>query len=315
MEPISHAIIGAAVAAVSRQPVDWGNPIYVGSVIGAMAPDLDIVFQAFGDMVYLRHHRGFSHSVLGVAIISGIITGAISFFMANVNWQQVLFWTFLGGMSHTLFDVLNSYGAQIFAPLSKKRLTLNLLQIIDPVVILLALGAILSSLSTLGNLTPQMFWSAIGIYLITRLVMRKALRRRLHDYFQSDGPLQRVVLLPALMGITTWDFLLETNQEYLVGQAVLSRNTIKIHRRLAKGQYDDIVEAALESKLGKMFRDFTPYLHVSYCLQEGKHIVKFLDLRYLMKNEFMHSGTLVMDQEQVVEAFFHPFSTNRNVKM
>lgn len=317
MESISHAIIGIAVAAVSGQPAEWSNPIYVGAVLGAIAPDLDIVFQAFGDMVYLRHHRGFSHSIPGVAIIAGVITTVLAYFMDNTNWMQVLFWTFLGGMSHTLFDILNSYGAQIFAPWSKKRLTLNLLQIFDPVVVVLALGASLSTHAAQGGLSPQLYWLAIGAYLVVRLLMRKGLSRSLHRYFRVDeGPIQGIVLLPALTGITTWDFLIETDQEYLVGQAVMSRSTIKINRHLAKSQYDGIVQAALESKLGKLFQELTPYWHVSYCLEEGKHIVKFLDLRYRMKNDFMHTGTLVMDKERdVVEAVFHPFHANRNVKI
>jgi len=115
------------------------NPIYLGSLLGALAPDLDIVLHIKGQVPYLRYHRGPSHGLLGWLFIPGnsLILGL--FFPTIL--ASTLFWSFMGALSHTLLDILNSHGARLLWPFSNGRTTLNLLTIFDPVVFILLLGS------------------------------------------------------------------------------------------------------------------------------------------------------------------------------
>lgn len=134
MDPISHGIIGVAISSFSGQPVAINSAITVGSMLGAMSPDLDFVIRIFKDDVsYLENHRGFSHSVpmlfafsLGITMMLAIMP------FENFSFLTTFFWTFLGALSHTFFDILNSYGARLL----KHKMKGNILTLYDPIVLL-----------------------------------------------------------------------------------------------------------------------------------------------------------------------------------
>ena len=145
--------------------------------------------------------------------------------------------------------------------------------------------------------------------------MRKRLCSRLVKHYRGEG-IVRVVVMPAIWGLFTWDYLVETVDEYVVGQVNFRSRDVMERRHLVKPRYNKIIDAALESKMGKMFQEFTPYFHVSYYLDGGKHIVKFLDLRYFLKSDFLHSATLVFDQQwEPLESIFHPYNAKRNIRI
>jgi len=313
MDPVTHAVVGAGVAAFSGGQASLASPIFLGSVLGAVAPDLDIVLQLRGDVVYLRHHRGFSHSIPGLGLLSAAITIVLKLVFPETPLGELLLWTFLGALSHTVLDVMNSYGAQLFGPLDKRRLTVNLLQIFDPVLVALSAGMVLLPGWLLFK--PPVAVSILGLYLVFRFVMRRRLCRRLVNQYRAEG-LVRVVVMPAIWGLFTWDYLVETGDEYVVGQVNFRGRGVQERRRLVKPRYNKIIDAALESKMGKMFREFTPHFYVAYYLEGGKYIVKFLDLRYFLKSDFLHSATVVFNQQrELMESFFHPYNAKRNIRI
>ncbi|MHB8170349.1 MAG: metal-dependent hydrolase [Thermincolia bacterium] len=313
MDPITHGVVGAGVAMFSGGQASLADPIFLGAVLGSMAPDLDIVMQFRGDLVYLRHHRGFSHSIPGLGLLSVAIALVLKVVFPQAALGELILWTFLGALSHTLLDVMNSYGAQLFGPLDKRRMTINLLQIFDPVLVVLAIGMVIWPNWSIFQ--PVVAISILGVYFVFRYVMRKRLCRRLVYQYRAEG-INRVVVMPAIWGIFTWDYLVETADEYVVGQVNFRRQGVMERRRLMKPRYNKVIDAALESKMGKMFQEFTPYIHVSYYLDGGKHIVKFLDLRYFLKSDFLHSATLVFDQQwELHESVFHPYHAKRNIRI
>ena len=60
MDPISHGMVGLAIATISGEPIV--GAVSIGTTLGAMAPDLDILAQFKGHLSYLKNHRGMSHS-------------------------------------------------------------------------------------------------------------------------------------------------------------------------------------------------------------------------------------------------------------
>lgn len=307
MDPITHAVIGSGVAALSGQAFNFTSPIFWGSVLGSMAPDLDIIYQFRGHGVYLKHHRGFSHSIPGLLVISALISFGLAFVFPSSSIIQTFIWTFLGTLSHTVFDILNSYGAQLF----RKRLTLNLLQIFDPILFLLFIGLVM------GRETPILTMSVIIAlsltYLAFRLYMRKAVERTLLRLYAKLSP-TKVIVMPAMLGINNWDFVIETPEKYIIGQAKYFDHNIKIRNKLKKHKINEMIEKALESNLGQYFQQFTPYYYVSHYQEDNKHIVKFFDLRYYLKTDFLHSATVTFNENlELLEAVFHPYSKNTKV--
>ncbi|HHY93206.1 MAG TPA: metal-dependent hydrolase, partial [Firmicutes bacterium] len=54
MDPVTHALTALAVAGFSGAPFSLLHPAHLSSLLGSLAPDLDIVLQAKGHLAYLR---------------------------------------------------------------------------------------------------------------------------------------------------------------------------------------------------------------------------------------------------------------------
>lgn len=63
MDPITHGVVGLAIAAFTGETVSIASPYAMGSLLGAVIPDADIIMQVKGDYSYLKNHRGMSHSI------------------------------------------------------------------------------------------------------------------------------------------------------------------------------------------------------------------------------------------------------------
>lgn len=54
MDTLSHALVGIAIAGLSGHPLTVSDPIYLASILGAQAPDLDIIASVRGKFALLR---------------------------------------------------------------------------------------------------------------------------------------------------------------------------------------------------------------------------------------------------------------------
>lgn len=313
MDPLTHALVGVGVAALAGDNLSVGNPVFLGTVLGALAPDLDIILQLYGDVPYLTHHRGSSHSVTGVIISSAVITAALWSLLGGNSIGAVFVWTMLGSVSHIVLDILNSYGAKIFWPFSHKKYTLNLLVLADPIIIGIFAGVIFWP-GIPGIVAKTAFWLAL-VYLGIRLYMKSNVYRLLWRTYGNEG-IKRVVVMPAMVSLWNWSFLVETQEKYIIGEVRCFSWNLGIKKILEKGQANIIVRKALNSKLGRIFQNFTPYFHIHHCIEDGKHVVRFCDLRYYFREDFLHNGKVVFDEtENIVYAVFQPYSRNRKIKV
>jgi inner membrane protein len=313
MDPLTHALVGAGVAGLSGGEMSITNPIVLAAVIGSLAPDSDIIYQFKGDIAYLKTHRGFSHSLPGLALFSGLIGLGLGQFFPEAAMTQLIFWAFAGALSHTLLDMFNSYGVQILAPISRKRFTWNLLMITDPVLLLFFLSIFIIP----GNMQLKSILAIGGFscYLLGRLILRRRVEKHLAGIFTARE-LKQLAVMPSMIGIWTWDFVVETERKCLVGQIHSFNFMMNIRKKLSKLKKRELVKAALESKMGKLFAEFTPHFHLVFNEVNDKYVVDFLDLRYLLKKDFLHTGTAVFDHRlQEVEAMFYPYSKRRKIDL
>ena len=64
MDPLSHAMVGATVAALRARKKEWIRPAIICGLVAGMSPDLDIVIRdAANPMFGLGFHRHFTHSL------------------------------------------------------------------------------------------------------------------------------------------------------------------------------------------------------------------------------------------------------------
>jgi inner membrane protein len=311
MDPISHGIIGVAISSFSGAPVAINSAVTVGSMLGAMSPDLDFVIRIFKDDVkYLEHHRGFSHSIPMLLGFSIAITTLLSFVgFENFNFFQTFFWTFLGALSHTGFDILNSYGARLMQRKHKG----NLLTLYDPFITMVCGILIYRHVNGINELFLAVV--LIAMYLAIRLDLRERAQEALRTEFESQMQINTVIVMPALKLFYKWDFVIEGNEKNIVGQYnPFSKDPIKVVKALAVSE-PELLSVVRATVLGQKFSNFSPNIHAEIILTQDDEItVRIVDLRYFFRNTFLHQATLILDKDlKPVKSIFHPYKLSKAV--
>ena len=311
MDPLTHALAGALMASFSGSTISIANPIFLGAVLGSMTPDLDIIYQTKGDMAYLKNHRGSSHSFIGFVMIAIGIAGVLSFIFPQTAFMTVFLWTLLGALSHGFLDFLNSYGVKLLWPFSQKKQNLGILTVFDPILIFI-MGA-----SLVGQMLNPVIniIGAIGVlvYLAFRIYMRLRVASVVRKRFSNS---KKIIVIPSVMSIWNWHFLMEDNNSITVGEVKFLSWAMKIRRSYRKQKNHPVVQAAINSKLGRLFGDFTPIFHVAFQRNPKGHLVSFIDLRYFLRGDFMHHASCTIDEEfQLMDGVFQPYNKNRKIKI
>ncbi len=122
-------------------------------LIAANLPDVDIAVAAWGDLAYLAHHRGITHSFLGLAVEAPLLAGAMLLWdrgfrrrrrteLAPARFWRLTLVAIVGLGSHLLLDYTNSYGVKPWLPFDASWYYGDLVFIVDP-WLWLALGGAL----------------------------------------------------------------------------------------------------------------------------------------------------------------------------
>lgn len=146
------------------QPALW-QAVTVGAVAGAF-PDVDVVARWWGDVAYLMHHRGVTHSVLLAPVWAALVAGLMAWGFASTRGQpgtwRRLYGVALGGiLIHVAGDWITQFGTMLLAPWSNTRYGLGSVFIIDLVFSgCLVLGLLLAAWQ------PRRRWpAALGLGL------------------------------------------------------------------------------------------------------------------------------------------------------
>jgi inner membrane protein len=311
MDTLSHALIGVAVAGLSGHAPALGDPVYVATVLGAEAPDFDIVAQLWGNIAYLKQHRSFSHSLPGIGLWAVMISAGIQLFMPHANFLQTLFWAFAGGMSHVIIDYFNTHGVAILWPFKRDRKSVPLLNVFDPILMILMLSvyAFHIPMFTLAKITIGL----VAIYIFARYTLRQRATVMLNRVFKNQG-IRRIWVMPSLKHLFYWDFVVETEQNCLNGRLGMFYPKLEIKANLPKQDLSALTLEARKTTLGEFFNLFTPFIYFEENSADDLTKINIYDLRYYADTHFIHSATIVFGQDNALcESYIH--SLGRTVKV
>lgn len=312
MDPLTHGLIGATLSTLSGHPLQLNDPVFLGCTLGSMLPDIDIVAHLKGRLNYLLKHRSVSHSIIafmGMSIGLSIILYSI---FPTTPWAYIFFWTLIGTLSHGILDVLNSYGAELLWPFLRKKFTVNMIILTDPVVFFFFLTSLIISCNfpILAKESTLIAFISGSIYLICREKGRLKVRNNLISIYNLNTE-SEVKVLPAMYRPFSWNFLLLEKKFVYFG--TLEHKTPVILKVLPQWDNNDpFVITALEGNLAEIFDQFTPNYHLltQYNINNVCKI-EFLDLRYWNNGNFLYSGQLVFNENgEICEETFYS-SPNR----
>ncbi len=159
MEPVTHFLTGACL---SRAGFNRKTALAtLAMTLAAEAPDFDVIGSIRGPAFGFAHHRGFTHSFVGVPLDALVVVAFVYLIwrmrgrkLKDPNlpprWGLLFLYACLAGLSHILLDFTNSYGVRPFWPFSGKWYSWDIVFIVEPVMLaFLALGLIVPSLFSL----------------------------------------------------------------------------------------------------------------------------------------------------------------------
>src|SRR5262245_49578803 len=144
----THTLAGLALA---RTGFDRRTPYALWTAaIAANLPDIDILYAFDGTAAYLQHHRGISHALISIPVLS-LALAVVMYYFARlrgksrvpiVNYFVV---AFAAMATHPLLDLANNYGIRLFLPFSQAWSYGDTLFIIDPYLDAILLAAVIAT--------------------------------------------------------------------------------------------------------------------------------------------------------------------------
>jgi inner membrane protein len=160
MEPLTHFFTGACMgrAGLNRKTAY----ATLGATLAAEAADIDIFWGLRGPVEGLKHHRGITHTFIGVPMVAAVVVGMIWLLHRwdekrrqrklgtlnlsprehvpprleprVVHWGWLSLTCFVAALSHILLDWTNNYGVRPFFPFNPRWYAGNFMFIAEPVL-------------------------------------------------------------------------------------------------------------------------------------------------------------------------------------
>ena len=308
MEPVTHFLTGACLgrAGLNRKTALATLTL----TLSAEAPDVDVIGQHWGRAFGFEHHRGFTHSFMGVPL-DAVVVVAFVYLVWRLRgrktndpnlpprWGLLFLYACLGGLSHILLDFTNAYGVRPFWPFSEKWYSWDIVFIVEPVLLaFLILGLIVPILSSLidteigarkrgprGRIAAAI--ALIGVALtwgVRDFEHRRAVAALQARTYNGADPL-RVSAYPTWVNPFQWSGVVETPALFALAPVDTLRSEVDPEARMEiryKPEETPITLAAKNSYAGRNFLDWAEYPITETERLEGEdaYIVHFQDLRY-----------------------------------
>jgi inner membrane protein len=311
LEPLTHFLTGACI---SRAGLNRKTALATSTlVLSAEAPDIDVLASLHGRIFGFAHHRGITHTLLGVLMMAAVVLGVVWLLYKYALWRRKknfdepprwgLLFSFacLGGLSHILLDFTNNYGVRPFDPFFHKWYSWDIVFIVEPVILLFLilalvtpwfLGLIHSEIGMRrkgprGRVAAIVALSGIVfVWLVRDFEHRRAVAALQARIYDGAEPI-RVSAFPTYINPFSWGGVVETRDFFQTMRVDSLAPEIDPDNRAQtfyKPEETPVTLAAKKSYLGRVYLDWAQYpmletekLEPPY---EG-YLVRFYDLRFL----------------------------------
>lgn len=305
MEPVTHLLTGACL---SRLGFNRRTALATATIVlAAEVPDLDILWYFDDSVDGFAHHRGFTHTLLGVPADAALALGFVFIYwrwfgrkqMAKrlgerqpEKWEQprwwVLFWFgCIAALSHILLDFTNNYGVRPFAPFHPYWYSWDIVFIVEPLLLaVLLIGLIVPAFSRMvgqeissrraGAHMPGGRGGAIFALLCMVVLWgvrdyqhRRALAELNSFLYRGEDPV-RISAYPYMINPFRWHGVVETQDFFALTPVDLLGNDAEATPRIrSKPEETPVSLAAKRSRLGRAYLDWAQYPVVEVEQHEG----------------------------------------------
>lgn len=305
MDNLTHTLTGIAISQAGfNRKTRYAT---LALVIGSNLPDLDSVTGFWGNVTYLEHHRGITHSIIGVAALGIALATAIYIVGKRarpraigppLNGRWLLLACCVATGIHLLLDFTNSYGIRPFLPFSGHWYAWGIEPIIDPLLWLALIAGL--GLPVLFRLITEevgarktgfqtgaviSLCAIAGLWGLRDLSHRRALNMLDSARYHQANP-QRLGAFPTFTNPFSWTGVVETSGAFYV----LPVNTLSASLELADARVfhkpgpSAALKTALETRTARVFMDFSQFPWPEVVPTEKGVTVTVRDLRFQPAN-------------------------------
>jgi len=300
MDTGTHIAMGVALGglatldtAVANDPT-LATAIMAGTIIGSQAPDFDTILKLRNNATYIRHHRGFSHSIPAIFLWGSAISLLIYLIVPEISFLYLLLWTTLAVILHVFVDLFNAYGTQAFRPFSQKWVALGLINTFDPYIFFLHLAGIGAwILGAHPGYTWLVVYIVITLYYVKRYFDRQEIVKTIYEYF----PKTTSITTSPTIKQNFWRVAITTDEYFYVGTVENGHiQIIDSFRKVPLPETKAFATAKRDKNIAA-FLAFSPVYRWELVENNGYTEIRFTDLRYRSKGYYPFVAIVQMDQQ------------------
>jgi inner membrane protein len=325
MEPVTHFMTGAVLARAGfNRKAAYAT---LAMTLAAEAPDLDVLWGLKGPVAGFEHHRGWTHTLIGIPLEAAVATGFVWLLhhwwlkrkpaakppAAPIHWLRVYLFSTVALLSHILLDWTNNYGVRPFFPFNPRWYAGSFVFIFEPLIFLLLLTALIAPAlfglvgSEVGARKTAFRGRGWAIMALTAILaiwgLRFVERNKAIDLARAAEPnpdaVVRATADPYPINPFRWQTIVETPLLYRIS------TVNNINGNVASSPQSDIFYkppstlAVLEAKrswLGHVYLDWSQYplVNDTGTNPDDLTVVTFRDLRFLYDSGFLSGRTPLM---------------------
>jgi inner membrane protein len=331
MEPVTHMLTGAVLARTGfNRRAAYAT---TAMVIAAELPDIDTLWSFGGPVAGFEHHRGITHTFVGVPFEAAAVTVAFYLYhrlrkrptKAAPNWLLLYAGTLLALLSHLLLDWTNNYGIRPFFPFNPHWYAGSFVFIFEPMLFgILILALVLPPLFALINAEvgarkrafPSPVWSWLALLLIAALYVLRYDQRQIAMHLVAQiqaQPADRIFASPHPTDPFLWSVIADSPDAYRLYNVTTrssAAETPNQYETLYKPQTTLPLLVAKRSYLGRVYLDWSMYPVLTQIADtsDPNHPltrVTFADARFMYASALMNgrdnpplSGSVLLDMQE-----------------
>ena len=304
----THFVMGIALGGLAlADPVIADHSItftavMLGTILGSQAPDIDTILKLRNNAVYIRHHRGITHSIPAVFLWPLLITGVLSLIFSNADVFHLWLWTQLAVFLHVFVDIFNAYGTQAFRPFSKKWVALGVINTFDPFIFgFHCIGILLWAFGADPVPIFSIMYIIIAFYYVLRFTLQKAIKTAVHKELQDE---EFVIVAPTIR-FFQWKIAAKSKTHFYVGRAYGRSVNIYDKFKIEPIPKTKLVEKALKDQNLDAFLSFSPLYRWEISeLENGLTEVRLIDLRYRSNDRYPFVAVALLDNNlEIVNSY------------
>ena len=304
-------------------------------LFAAEAADIDVIWDLKSPIAALQHHRGITHSFVGVPFMAAATL--LGVYMLHrlwlgrrkprpgyppVRWMLLYWLALLAALSHPLLDYTTAYGIRLFEPFNYRWYSWDIMFIVEPLMLgVLLLGLALPWFFGLINQEvgarsrgPRGQVGAIAALICVVVLWgyrdfqhRRALNA-MNAVTYNGATATKIAAYPNIINPYRWLGVVETPDFFQTLPVDSSKPEVDPHgeaHTFYKPEETPVSQAAKASYFGRVYLDWAVFPFVEVQPLEGNpkgYLVNFQDLRYAYPGRTALGGFVLLSPNLQVAA-------------